>query len=154
MKRKTKLDKKAETIKPPFVMAHPNDDADAYGWTLGKLCHLATEADDKDWPGLAMFDMPLPFETRQIYGHNVEFACPGFVQMLLDADPRIRAGALKVRAAKYSTESIKKYQKTVCAVFADVVMPEIEKRFNAIAANVAEFYAARLAHIDTFGVDE
>lgn len=135
-------------------MAPPNDDADAYGWTLGKLRHPAAGADDEGWPGLSMFDMPLPFEVRQLYGHNVEFVCPGFVQLLFDADPRIRAGALKVRAAKYSAASIKKYQKTVGVVFADVVMPEIKKRFEAVSARVAEFYAARLAHIDTFGVDE
>ena len=157
IKKKNRLDKPVETVKPPFVMADPNDDAAAYGWSLGKLRYQG-EPDPTDpgscWPGEHVFCVPTPLEVRQVYGHNIEFVCPAFVQLLLDAEPEIRKGAEKVRAAGYSPDALKKYSKTVAAVFHEKILPQIAERFDRVAGMVAEFYAARIAHIDTFGADE
>jgi hypothetical protein len=155
MKRKLKLDKKPETVKPPFVMAEPNDDAAAFGWSLGKLRYPSQDSKPGDiWPGPCMFEVPVPYEVKQIYGHIIEFVNPAFVQLMLDSDADVRKGAEKVRRANYTPEAIAKYQKTIVAVFTAKIIPEIVKRFTAVAGNVAEFYAARLAHIDTFGAEE
>ena len=154
MKRKLKLDKKPETVKPPFVMAEPNDDAAAFGWSLGKLRYLSKDSKPGDvWPGACMFEVPVPYEVKQVYGHIIEFVNPAFVQLMLDSDPTVRSGAEKVRRAKYAPAAMAKYQKTILAVFTTKIMPEIIKRFTTVAGDVAEFYAARLAHIDTFGAD-
>lgn len=157
IKKKNRLDKKVEVVKAPFTMADPNDDAAAYGWSLGKLRYQG-EPDPADsgtnWPGAHVFSVPTPLEVRQIYGHSIEFVCPAFVQLLLDAEPEIRKGAERVRAAKYSPEALKKYRKVVLTVFHEKILPQIVARFEEISGMVAEFYAARLAHIDTFGVDD
>lgn len=155
MAKKSKLDKKKkeDVVKPPFVMADPNDDAAAYGWTLGKLRYPGEKVGGEQWPGAYVFDFPVEFAVRQMYGHSIEFASPSFLQLILDSEPAIRAGAEKVRAAGYTPEAIKKYRKTVIAVFQEKILPVIAERFEDVAGMVAEFYAARLAHIDTFGAD-
>lgn len=138
-------------------MADPNDDAAAYGWSLAKLRHQG-EPDLKDpgthWPGIHVFAVPTPMEVRQVYGHSIDFVCPAFVQLMLDAEPEIKKGAEKVRAAKYAPEALQKYRKIVMKVFHEKILPQIVARFEEISGLVAEFYAARLAHIDTFGVEE
>ena len=157
IKKKNRLDKKVEVVKAPFTMADPNDDAAAYGWSLGKLRYQG-EPDpanpDTRWPGEHVFNVPTPLEIRQIYGHSIEFVCPAFVQLMFDAEPEIRKGAESVRAAKYSPEALKKYRKVVLTVFHEKILPQIVARFEEVSGMVAEFYAARLAHIDTFGVDD
>ena len=151
---KRKLDKKPDLPKPAFVMDDPNDDAAAFGWSLGKLRYPG-EKDESGgtWPGVYVFQVPTPYEVRQVYGHNLEFVNPNFVQLLLDAEPEVRAGAEKVRAAGYTPEALKKYSKTITKVFHEKVLPQIVERFEEVAGMVAEFYAARLAHIDKFGID-
>jgi hypothetical protein len=157
IKKKHRLDKKVDAVKPPFTMADPNDDAAAYGWSLGKLRYQG-EPDPEDpgtcWPGEHVFNVPTPLEVRQVYGHNIEFVCPAFVQLMLDAEPEIRKGAERVRAAQYSPEALKKYRRVVMTVFQEKILPQIAARFEEVSGLVAEFYAARLAHIDTFGVEE
>jgi hypothetical protein len=158
MKKHT-LKKKDAEKKPTaaYVMPPPNDDAEAFGWSLGKLRHKDPNADPKDkdpWPGPYVFTVPTSLETRNIYGHNMDFICTGYVQMLLDSEPAIRAGAEKVKNAGYSPEAIKKFTKTVVAVFEQKIVPDIVERFRAVSDMVAEFYAARLAHIDKFGAEE
>lgn len=157
IKKKYRLDKKVDAVKPPFAMADPNDDAAAYGWSLGKLRYQG-EPDPKDpgthWPGVHVFNVPTPVAVQQVYGHNIEFVCPSFVQLMLDAEPEIRKGAERVRTAKYSPEALKKYRKVVMTVFQEKILPQIAARFEEVSGMVAEFYAARLAHIDTFGVEE
>lgn len=156
-KKKHRLDKRVESVKPAFRMADPNDDASAFGWTLGKLRYQG-EPDPNEpgenWPGPYVFTVPAPLEVRQVYGHNIEFVCPAFVQWLLESDPEIRKGAERVRAAKYSPEALKKYRRLVLTVFNEKILPQIAKKFEAVSGLVAEFFAAQLAHIDTFGHEE
>ena len=157
IKKKNRLDKKVVTVKAPFTMADPNDDAEAYGWSLGKLRYQG-KPDPADpgahWPGEHIFTIPTPLEVRQVYGHSIEFVCPAFVQLMFDSEPEIRKGAERVRAAKYSPEALKKYRKVVLTVFHEKILPQIVTRFEEVSGLVSEFYAARLAHIDTFGVEE
>ena len=85
IKKKNRLDKKVVTVKAPFTMADPNDDAEAYGWSLGKLRYQG-KPDPADpgahWPGEHIFTIPTPLEVRQVYGHSIEFVCPAFVQLM------------------------------------------------------------------------
>jgi len=155
MAKKHKLDKKEAAVKPPFVMAAPNDDAAAFGWSLGKLRYPSKDSKPGDiWPGAGMFDFPVPYEIKQVYGHSIDFVNPAFLQLLFDSNPAIRKGVERVRAAGYTPEAIAKYRKIVLAEFESAIIPEITRRFAEIAQHVAEFYCARLAHIDTFGVEE
>lgn len=154
---KRKLDKKPAMPKPAYVLPPPNDDAAAYGWSLGKLRYADPKADPKDkdpWPGPYVFTVPTDLETRQVYGHVIEFINPNYLQLLLDAQPEIRKGAEKVKAAGYSPEALKQFAKTVNTVFRDKILPDVATRFADVAGLVAEFYAARLAHIDKFGFED
>ena len=154
-KSKTKLDKKPELPKPAFVMADPNDDAAAYGWTLGKLRYLSEEKiNGERWPGSHIFNVPYSYETRQIYGHIIEFVNPAFVQIRLDSNEAVRRAAEKARAEGYTKEAIAKFRKVILRVFNEEIVPDIIKRFQGVAGMVAEFYCARLAHIDKFGTEE
>lgn len=137
-------------------MKPPNDDAEAFGWCLGKLRYKDPNADPKDkdpWPGPYVFAVPVDLETRQIYGHNIDFVNTSYVQLLLDAQPEIRAGAEKVKASGYSREALDEFSKTINTVFQKKIVPDLVARFSQVADLVAEFYAARLAHIDKFGFD-
>jgi hypothetical protein len=49
---------------------------------------------------------------------------------------------------------LRKFQQTVERSFKEKVLPDVERRFNEVSGMVAEFYAARLAHIDKFGFDD
>lgn len=152
---KTKLDKKPAGPKPKFVMAEPNDDAAAFGWTLGKLRYLSDDViDGERWPGRGVFDMPYSFETRQLYGHIIEFVNPAFLQIQLDSSPAVRKSAEQAKAEGYTPEAIAKLRKTILKVFQEEVLPQIDAQFKKIAGMVAEFYCARLAHIDMFGADD
>ena len=153
-KSKTKLDKKPDAPKPAFVMADPNDDAAAYGWTLGKLRYLVKDADGENWPGRGMFDMPYSHETRQMYGHSIEFINPAYLQIQLDSSDEVRKGAEKARAEGYTLEAIDKLKKVIIKVVTEKVLPDMIAQFKKVAGKTAEFYCARLAHIDKFGVEE
>jgi len=155
-KSKTKLDKKPPQPRPKFVMADPNDDAAAFGWTLGKLRYPGEERDANGdrWPGRGVFDVPCSYEVRQAYGHIIEFVNPAYVQLLLDGDDSVRKGAEAVREAGYTKEAIEKFSRTIMRVFNEKIVPDMAKRFEAVSGKVAEFYCARLAHIDKFGVDD
>ena len=152
---KTKLDKKPAGPKPKFVMAEPNDDAAAFGWTLGKLRYMSDEKiNGERWPGRGVFDVPYDYATRQIYGHIIEFVNPAFLQIHLDSSPAVRKGAEQARAAGYTKEAIDKLRKIILKVFQEEVLPKIEAQFKNAAGMVSEFYCALLAHIDMFGVEE
>jgi hypothetical protein len=158
MRKARKLDKPPAGPSPAYVMPAPNDDAAAFGWTLGKLRYPGKpEPGEKPadaWPGHFVFQVQVPYEVRQLYGHNIQFICPEFAQLVLDGAPEIRAGAEKVKKAGYTPEALNKFRKTVEQVFHDKVIPEAERRFNEVSGMVAEFYAARLAHIDKFGFED
>lgn len=154
-KSKTKLEKKPAGPKPAFVMAEPNDDAAAFGWTLGKLRYLSEdEVNGERWPGRGVFDVPYSYEARQTYGHIIEFVNPAFLQIQLDTNEEVRKAAEKAREDGYSEDAIAKFRKVIIRVFNEQVLPDIAKRFQKVAGMVTEFYCARLAHIDMFGVEE
>ncbi|NBT75284.1 hypothetical protein EBZ80_20780 [bacterium] len=154
-KSKAKLDKKPAAPKPAFVMAEPNDDAAAFGWTLGKLRYMAEEeVNGERWPGKGVFDVPYPYAVRQTYGHIIEFVNPAFLQIQLDSSPEIRKAAEKAREARYTKEARVEFSKVITRVFKEQILPDIEKKFQAVAGMVADFYCARLAHIDKFGAEE
>jgi hypothetical protein len=85
---------------------------------------------------------------------DVQFIDTGFVQALLDAEPAIRKGAEKVKEARYTKEAVAKFGELINRVFQEKVVPEIIARFETASITVAEFYAARLAHITKFGVSD
>jgi hypothetical protein len=154
-KSATKLDKQPPAPKPAFVMAEPNDDAAAFGWTLGKLRYLSKDAvNGERWPGPGVFDVPCTYEVRQVYGHIIEFVNPAYLQLQFDGNADIRKAAEKAREEGYTKEAIAKFRKVILRVFNEQVVPDMVKRFGAVAGLVAEFYCARLAHIDKFGVEE
>lgn len=154
-KSATKLDKKPPAPKPAFVMAEPNDDAAAFGWTLGKLRYLSEdEVNGERWPGRGVFDVPYSYEIRQTYGHIIEFVNPAFLQIQLDGSQEVRDAAEKARKEGYTKEAIAKFRRVVIRVFNEQILPDVAKRFEKVAGMVSEFYCARLAHIDKFGVEE
>ena len=153
-KRKMTLDK-VDRPKPAYVMPEPNDDIAAFGWDLGKLRYPAESSKKGDvWPGASMFELPFSKELQQAYGFDITFVTPKYVQILLDNDPEVRAGAEKVKAARYTQAALDEYRKTVIKAFQERVVPDMIARFEKVAGHVAGFYAARLAHITKFGVDE
>lgn len=154
LKKKHKLDTPPPGPKPAYVMPPPNEDAEAYGWMLGKLRLPSKDENGEVWPGRGVFGVPMPLEAMYTYGMDVQFIDTGFVQALLDAEPAIRKGAEKVKEARYTKEALAKFAELVDHVFKEKVIPEIIARFSSRAATVAAFYAARLAHITKFGVDD
>jgi hypothetical protein len=157
--RKTKLkrtlDKKPETKRPKFVMAEPNDDIAAFGWDMGKLRYPSTDSKKGDvWPGRSIYDATDAKELDPAYGHNIEFICAKFVQTRLDRDPAVRKSAEACRTAKYSSAALDELAEAIHKAFVKRIVPEMIQEFEKVSRMIAEFYAARLAHIDTFGFDE
>jgi hypothetical protein len=154
-KSKAKLDKQPPAPKPAFVLAEPNDDAAAFGWTLGKLRYMSKDkVNGEQWPGPPVFDVPYPYEVRQTYGHIIEFVNPAFIQIQLDSSQEVRTAAENARDAGYTPEALAKFRRVILRVFNEQILPEIVKKFEKVAGMVAEFYCARLAHIDKFGIEE
>lgn len=154
-KLKRTLDKKEPTKKPPFNMAEPNDDLSAYGWSMDRLRYPSKDSTKTDvWPGRSVFDIDTNNELRETYGFNIEFLNPKYLQVMLDSSPKIMAACQKAAEAKYSEESIGYLRKIVAAEFRDRVIPDIEARFKKIAGMVGQFYAARMAHMQTFGEND
>jgi len=136
-------------------MAAPNDDLHAFGWSMDRMRYPSKDSTPKDvWPGASVFGVPEADAYRDTYGFNVSFLDAPYLQFMLDQVPEIRAAAEKCSEDKYSPESIAALRKAVAKAFRDVIMPDIEARFKKISGLVAEFYAARLAHIETFGFEE
>lgn len=157
--RKTKLkrtlDKKPETKRPKFVMAEPNDDIGAFGWDMSKLRYPSSDSKKGDvWPGRSIFDAADAKELGSAYGHNIEFICAKFVQTRLDRDAEVRKVAEAARTAKYSNDALDELAEAINKAFVKRVVPEMIQEFKAVSRMIAEFYAARLAHIDMFGFDE
>ena len=152
---KKKLDKQEKTIKARFTMAEPNDDLHAFAWSMDRLRYPAKDSKPNDvWPGPSIFGVPESDAHRNTYGYNVTFLNPTYLQFMLDQVPSVRAAAEKCAADKYTPEAIAELRKVVMAAFRDVVLPDMATRFKKIAGLVAEFYAARLAHIETFGFND
>jgi hypothetical protein len=154
MARKEKEKQKA-LPRPKYNMAEPNDDMAAFGWDLGKLRYASSDSKKGDvWPGRSMFDIAEAQELVETYGFDIRFVCPKFVQVLLDQEKEIMDGAQKVREAGYTQAALEEFDATVRAVFKRVVVPQMLRRFNDVSRSVAEFYAARLAHIVKFGAED
>lgn len=136
-------------------MAEPNDDMHAYGWDLGRLRYISADSTPDDiWPGPPMFHAPEAKKLLPGCHFDVDFACPRYVQMLLDYDPNVQKAAKETRDAGYTKEAIEKFSGVIRESFLKFVAPRIIKNFNNISLAVAQFYAARLAHIDKFGNDD
>jgi hypothetical protein len=154
-KIKRTLDKKEPTIKPPFNMAEPNDDLHAFGWSMDRVRYPSKDSSKGDvWPGRSIFDIDINNALREQYGFNIEFMNPKYLQVMLDSSPKVMAACQKAAAAKYSEDSIADLRRTVLAEFRDLVLPDIATRFKKVAGMVGQFYAARMAHVQTFGAEE
>jgi hypothetical protein len=155
-KEKTKQKEKAkEPPKPRYVMPEPNSDIAAFGWDMGRLRLPSQDSTKNDvWPGRSVFEIPTASALRDLYGFDIYCICPKYVQMLFDQNQEIRDGAEKVRAANYTQTALAEFAETVRRVFKSAVVPAMVKQFNEASEHVAKFYAARLAHIDKFGVEE
>lgn len=154
-KLKRTLDVKKPDKLPPFMMAEPNDDAAAFGWSLDKLRYPAEDSTKTDvWPGRCIFEIEEAKDLRDVYGFDINFVNAKFVQVLLDNSEKVRAAAEKCAAAKYSDESRAALKRVIMAEFKDTVLPEILERFKKVSGLVANFYAARIAHLMTYGPEE
>lgn len=155
MAKKHTREKKKPGKKPPYVMPEPNDDAEAYGWSLARLRLPAKDPATKDaWPGRPLFDVKRELANMLQYGMDANFVCPRYLQYMLDQIPEIKKGAEKVRAAGYSPEALEKFAKLVVTVFEEQIVVDVLTRFYKVAPTIAQFYAAKLAHVDTFGEND
>jgi len=157
-KPKPKLAGKPEIkkVRAAYEMATPNDSLDAFGWDLGKLRYPSVNsADPKNPdPGRGMFTAEQETaKTMKTYGHDARFICPRYLQILCDKSPEIRAAAEEAHNARYTKSSIANIQAAIQKFFDTVVAEDIETNFRKIAPFVAQFYAARMAHIKKFGAD-
>lgn len=133
-------------------MAEPNDDVGAFGWSMDRLRYPSTDSKKGDvWPGRPVFGLEEANDLVKQYGFNIEFVNPKFVQVMLDSSPAVRIAAQQVATAKYSPESIAKLRAVINTEFRQRVIPEMVARFKKVSKLVAEFYAARIAHMQTFG---
>jgi len=147
-----KIDKKEPTKKPPFEMAQPNDDIAAFGWSMDRLRYPSKDSTKTDvWPGRSVFEVAEAQALVDQYGFNVEFVNPKFVQVMLDNSTAVRSAAQKCADAKYSQEARDALRAVVNKEFRDTIVPEMLARFKKISSMVADFYAARIAHLMTFG---
>lgn len=138
--------------KPPFQLEEPNDDIGAFGWDLSRLRYPSESSTKNDiWPGRHMFEVPDAKDYRRGYGFDIYFASAKFIQIRLDNSKEINLAADKVRKSNYSAESIEHMRKEIMRVYREEIVPEIDTHFERISSEVAKFYAARLAHLETFG---
>lgn len=140
--------------RPAYVMPPPNDDAEAYNWELRSLRKPDPRSEDKKDPDAGPSIFRAPQETMQTmrrYGHEAQFICPKYLQILLDRSADIREAAMAAAEARYTKEALEELRKTVMRVFHAEVLADIEQNFEAIAPVIAQFYAARFAHIKKFG---
>ncbi len=136
-------------------MAEPNDDVGAFGWSMDRLRYPSADSKKDDvWPGRPVFGLEEANDLVKQYGFNIEFVNPRFVQVMLDSSPAVRIAAQQCADAKYSPDAIAKLRSVINTEFKQRVIPEMTARFKKVSKMVAEFYAARIAHLQTFGNDE
>lgn len=154
-KKHTLRDPKApKAPRPKYVMPAPNDDIEAYGWDMGKLRYPDEKSDNPKHPdpGVPIFTAPdASWEMRQRYGHDLLFLCPQYLQLKLDQVQEVRDAALAAHEAGYTKESLDKIEAAVATAFTKKILPEIAKNFGQVSGMIAQFYAARIAHIKKFG---
>lgn len=154
MKIKRTLDKKPPAKKAPFVMAEPNDDIDAYGWALKRLRRASKDKDGTVWAGQPVFEVPQDIKSIATYGPEVHFLDPQYLQLMFEKIPAISKEIEKVKAAGYTPAALDKFTKLIVKHFEETVLVDIVQRFFQAAPLVAQFYAARFAHLDTFGPEQ
>lgn len=140
--------------KPAYIMPPPNDDAEAYNWELSRLRIADPKSENKREPdqGPRLFRAPQEtMQTMRRYGHDAQFICPKYLQIMLDQSLEIREATVKAAEARYSKEALSKLQATITAVFHEKILPDIAQNFEHVAPTIAQFYAARMAHIKKFG---
>ena len=155
MAKKNTLEKQNKP-KAPYVMPPPNDDIAAHGWDLRQIREADPKSLDKKDPdkGRPIFSAPQEtLKTIVRYGCDAHFLCPKYLQILLDQSEDVRKAAMAAAENRYRASDIDAIEAAVNKAFKEVVLPDIEKNFSRISRTVAQFYAARLAHIRKFGVD-
>lgn len=140
--------------KPAYVMPAPNSDIEAYGWDMSKLRYPDPKSDnprDPD-PGQPIFTAPeSTWENKQRYCHDIHFLCPQYIQLKLDQSEAVRDAAIAAHEARYTKEALAKLDAEIYNEVTKKILPEIAKNFGQISGMLAQFYAARIAHIKKFG---
>lgn len=153
MAKKHTLEKQSKP-RPAYVMPVPNDDLEAYGWNLHKLREADPKSLDKKDPdkGKPIFSAPQEtLKTIVRYGCDAQFICPKYLQIILDQSAELRQVTEAAAANRYRAEDIAAIEAVVTKIFKEEVLPDIVENFSRISRTVAQFYAARLAHIRKFG---
>lgn len=142
--------------KAAYTMPAPNDDMLAYGWQLKNIRAADPKSSDKKDPdpGASIFRAPQEtMQTMRRIGHDAQFICPKYLQIMLDAAPEVKDAAIAAADARYTQEAVRNIQTAIVNVFEKRVLPDIAKNFDEISLFLAQFYAARVAHIKKFGVE-
>lgn len=135
-------------------MREPNDDLAAFGWSLDRLRYPSKTSTKTDvWPGRSIFEVAEAKELYEQYGFNIDFVNPKFVQVVLDNSPKVRAAADACAAAKYNEATRAHLRQVIDEEFKAKIIPEILSRFKKISPLVADYYAAKISHLLTFGAD-
>ena len=153
MAKKHTLDKPTRP-RPAYVMPVPNDDMGAYGWDLRNIRLADPKSLDKKDPdkGLGLFSAPQEnMQTMRRYGHDAQFICPKYLQILLDKSEELRKAVNKAAENRYRSSDIDDIQAAVNKAFNEVVLADIVANFDRASRSIAQFYAARIAHIKKFG---
>jgi hypothetical protein len=140
--------------KAAYIMPPPNDDAEAYNWELSRLRGPDPESENKrdPDPGANLFRAPQEtMQTMRRYGHDARFICPKYLQIMLDYSTEVRDATVKAAEARYTKEAIGKLQAAITEVFHEKILPDIIQNFERVAPVLAQFYAARMAHVKKFG---
>lgn len=150
-KKSKKLDPQ-EQPRVPYKMPKPNDDQHAYGWDLRCVRRPVVDGPAIE-PGLPIFQIKQPYETRLEYGMDIEFLDPKFVNLRLSQSEAVQKALAVVKDQNYATESLVKLEHAIQQVFDGLMLDEITKRFHGIVPMLAQFYAARQAYINKYGKD-
>lgn len=143
--------------KAAYTMPDPNSDIAEYGWFLKNIRHADPKSADKKSPdpGKPIFSAPQEtLKTMRVLGHEARFICPTYLQILLDTSPAVRDAAMHAANSRYTKESIGQLEATIIRVFKEIVLPDIQQNFEAVAPMIAQFYAARVAHLKKFGAQK
>lgn len=148
-KKKHTLDQQPRKRRPKYYMPVPNDELDAYGWALKNVRHPS--ADDKTIAARPIFNLKQTGDSIKRYGPEVQFLCPTYLELMLDAAPEVDKALQNARASSYAPEALSKLTNAVMKAFDERILVDIAKQFYDVAPMIAQFYAARLAHRDMFG---
>jgi len=151
VKKRHTLEQKKPGKRAAFVLRPPNDNLEAYGWSLYRL---RAPTADPEIAGRPVFNIPITIKEVSKYGVDLQFIDPRYLQYMLDQQPEIQKAVKKVKAAGYTPEALDRFKSVVVRVFEEHVLVDMVSRFFKAAPLVAQFYAAKLAHEDMFGVEE